>query len=395
MSSNLYQASHQWATRPADERYPSIETMQLACKSYAQSARTVSVQAKELQLEPDGQDLRLLGKTGASAKLTHYAFGQLARLAGAPAEYLRGLSPTLAAENLRYGFRARDDRPLQLLLHTGGDLVTRAITTESYDRVWNFEIIERIVSSRMVAQGWRVPPARPAFAGQPGTRPATQADILPNQADFGLSIRVGDPIAPAGLYASDHDMFMFLVNPDRSVCDGDKQLNRGVFIQNSEVGDCALRFKLFLYDNVCGNHIVWGVAKVMDVSVRHVKGQARARGNTLRTASAKWQIMASGAADVGAMESAIARARTYEIAASKDEVIDAVFKFAKPRSLATLTRGALESAYECAERSPRYGSPRSVWGLVNGLTEVSQKTGHTDQRTELDSHAGRLMEMVF
>jgi hypothetical protein len=94
------------------------------------------------------------------------------------------------------------------------------------------------------------------------------------------------------------------------------------------------------------------------------------------------------------MESAIKRARTLEIAATKEDVIDAIFKFAKPKGLNALTKGTIESAYEVAEQTPRYGSPRSVWGMVNGLTEVSQGS-YTDQRNEIDVQAGRLMEMVF
>ena len=49
-----------------------------------------------------------------------------------------------------------------------------------------------------------------------GIRIATEADVL-RGAGFGLSIRVGDKIAPAGLYASDHDMFVFMVNNDKRI----------------------------------------------------------------------------------------------------------------------------------------------------------------------------------
>ncbi len=84
-----------------------------------------------------------------------------------------------------------------------------------------------------------VPPARPAFPDQPGTRPATEDDVLAVK-DF-LSINVGDPVAPAGLYASNHDMFAFLINEENRIDDGsDSGLSRGVFFENSEVGAKAL-----------------------------------------------------------------------------------------------------------------------------------------------------------
>jgi len=44
-------------------------------------------------------------------------------------------------------------------------------------------------------------------------------------------------ISPAGIYASDHDMFSFLVNEEYRIDDGsDGGLARGFFVQNSEVG---------------------------------------------------------------------------------------------------------------------------------------------------------------
>ena len=50
---------------------------------------------------------------------------------------------------------------------------------------------------------------------------------------------------PSGLYASDHDMFAFLVAPDRVISDGGGgSLMRGIFVRNSEVGDAALSVTL-------------------------------------------------------------------------------------------------------------------------------------------------------
>ena len=53
-------------------------------------------------LQENNAELRIVGKAG-SARLTHYAFGQLAGRVGAPASYIRNLPATLAAQNLNYG----------------------------------------------------------------------------------------------------------------------------------------------------------------------------------------------------------------------------------------------------------------------------------------------------
>ncbi len=396
---NLYEASAQWASRPEDERYESLQAMLDATKRYAEGSRTSTVYLRDLRVEATGQDLALLGQTNVPARLTHYAFGQLARTVGAPAAYLRSLPAALASTCLNEGLRAKA-RALSstdkhsLLCHQNGSLVARALTTDSYDRVWNYEIASRIQRD-LVPNGWQVPPARPAFAGQKGTRKATRADLLPNQADFGLAIKEGDDIAPAGLYASDHDMFAFLVNQVDPAWDGKKFLHRGVFIQNSEVGDCSLKFTLFTYDNVCGNHIVWGAGEVTSIAIRHIKSDSAARGNTLRNALHKWHVASQKLPTGSDLSGQIIKAKEYEIASTKDEVLDAVFAFGKKRSLSRLNRPTLEAAYDLCERTPRYGAPTTVWGMVNGLTEYSQTSKYADERNDLDVQAGRLMEMAF
>ena len=78
--------------------------------------------------------------------------------------------------------------------------------------------------------------ARPVFPNQPGTRPATEADVL-QAVTFGISAKLGDPIAPAGLYLGDRSLFAFLIHEDRRIEDGtDAGLLRGFLVWNSEVG---------------------------------------------------------------------------------------------------------------------------------------------------------------
>ncbi len=95
------------------------------------------------------------------------------------------------------------------------------------------------------------------------------------------------------------------------------------------------------------------------------------------------------------LEADISKARAFEIAATREEVIDAVFKFAKAKNLTRLGRKALEAGYDLAEASPRYGNPNTVWAMTNGLTELSQKTGYADDRVEMDKQAGKVMDMAF
>lgn len=402
--SNLYQASNQWAHRPEDERFETPEAMRDACLSYAKGSRTATVPFDALRLETQGQDLMLAGKTDTRALMTHYAFGQLCNQAKAPANFVRQLPPTLAMQVMNNRIKAVSEEnnakyDARLLFHANGNLVVRAVTSELYDRVWNYELLDRGIIPLIREFGWRVPPARPAKANQKGTRKATAADILPGQEGFGLSIKVGDDIAPAGLYASDHDMFAFIVHTDRVVRAGNRALMRGCFFRNSEVGDGSLEGTFFLLDNVCGNHICWGVENVHSIKIRHIAGKDKVdQGETLKRFTKQWDVEMAKYIDAGAQdqELKIAKAMSYRIGATKEEVIDTLFKYARTHSLPAITKKRLDAAYETAKlHEGWYGDPKSAWGMVSGLTENSQKDGYADERNDVDQQAVKVLEIAF
>jgi hypothetical protein len=73
-------------------------------------------------------------------------------------------------------------------------------------------------------------------------------------------------------------------------------------------------------------------------------------------------------------------------------VLDAVFKF----GIAGLSKTTIDAAYETAEQfTDAYGDPRTVWGMVNGITHYSQESAFADSRTLLDRAAGRLLQAAF
>lgn len=81
-----------------------------------------------------------------------------------------------------------------------------------------------------------------------------------------------------------------------------------------------------------------------------------------------------------------------ELGASKDEVLDAVFKM----GIQGLSRGLIAEGYEkAAEHEDWYGSPRTVFGLTSGLTEIARDMPFADERTQLDRAAGKLMQVAF
>jgi len=382
MGNNLHAASSQWASRPADERFWTLKDMTAACVASQQGSAVSRVKFGDLRAEPRAGELAIVGEKGNPARLTHYAFGQLAGSVGAPAGYLRELPTHVAAECLNVGFAKNEEAnrlDRDLLFHKNGDLTLRACLSERYERVWDADVCRYLQG----LDGWRNPAGRHIYGP---SRPATAEDILPGQ----INIHEGDLIGPAGLYASDHDMFAFLVAPDRVIGHGADTLMRGIFVRNSEVGDSSLVFTFFLMQAVCGNHIVWGAQGVHEVRVRHT-GQAPMR-KALREFEAELRRYRDGAAEE---EAGIIAAKTLILGSSKDEVLDALVKYAKTHSI-PLSRQRLNEGYDTAEaHQDWYGNPRSLWANVAGLTHASQSIGFADDRSTVDRAAGKLMQMAF
>lgn len=382
----LFKANNQWSTRPADERFWTLEEMHNACETYKGQARVLSVPYSDIRVEAVDSDVQVTGKAGTPAKLTHWAFGQLARKVEAPANYLRNLPATLAVQNLNHGLKERSSQNndvASLMFHKNGSLLLRSFLSEDYTRIWNSDITQRLMT--LTADGWRVPPARPAQDGQPGTRKATEKDVLDVRMG-GLGIEVGDLIAPAGLYASDHDMFAFLVNEKNRIEDGsDGGLSRGFFVSNSEVGAASFKLTTFLYRTVCANHIVWGAESVKEVSIRHIgRAEDKAWG------SLAVEVKKYADSSVSDLEAQIKTAKSYQLGMNKDEVLDRLF------GLKIAGRKVLDAAYEIAvENEKTDGAPNTAWGMMNGMTRLSQTLTYADERNEMDKAGAKILEVAF
>lgn len=381
--SNLHAASSQWASRPADQRFWSLSEMKASCAAVHAGCATATQSFANMRAISTADSVGLLSPSGNTARLTHYAFSQVAGAAGAPAGYLRELPADLAAQAINVGLAKRANDPARdLLFFKNGGLTLRACLSNRYERVWDDELcsyLERL-------DGWR-PPAGRAPEGYDGpTRIATADDILPGQ----INIAPGSTIAPSGLYASDHDMFAFLVAPDRIIDDGDGgALMRGVFVKNSEVGDASLSVTCFLMQAVCGNHIVWGAKNTHEIRIRHVGS------NPLRRAMRGLEVELRRYHDAAPEEERMIKAaKRTVLGQNKEDVLDALVKYVKGHSL-PLPRTTLVKAYDvAADHTDWYGSPNTVWGMVAGLTHASQSTGFADDRAVTDRAAGKILDMV-
>lgn len=375
----LFKATRQWSTRPSDERFETLETLYTATKHYAEQAAEANVPWGEMRTESIDGDVQLVGKTGVPAKLTHWAFGQLCSRVDAPASYLRDLPATLASQNLNHGLKAKSDSSsAALMFHSNGSLLLRSVTSERYSRIWNWELAKRLLDLQQM--GWE--PARPDKHWASQNLPVgTCIACCGNGCD---KCKQTGKEMPA-LYASDHDMFAFVRNKTAIIREPGNPdgLQRGVIVENSEVGASSLKMTRFLYREMCGNHIIWGASKVIEISLRHV-GDIRTRFGAYAAEVRKYAE--SSASDE---ESQIASSKTRILGKTKDEVLDMLFG-----KRLNVSRKVLEAGYD-ATVTDQDGPANTAWGIVQGLTRHSQTLPYADQRTAIDRAAGKILTITF
>lgn len=394
---NILKAHHQWSERPDDERFWTLEDLHASTKAVADTAvEQDKVQTNNLRVEKgDGDnELILAGKKGMYSNLTHWAFGQVCRAAqvelnkAAPADFFRSLPATLAAQNLNYGLSKLSNSHTSALLFNrlngNGDLILRALTGTLYSRVWNHTIASRLLE---LPANWKTPPARPVWNRDtdPRARIATEADTF-----AGSLVKPGELIVPSGLYASDHDLFVFLVDTENRVEDGSEGgLYRAVMLWNGEVGELSLGYTECLVRVVCGNHILWDVTDYREVRVRHVGAATESKfWNQLEVDFR--EISGRSASDE---TSAVEEFKRAEFKGTKEEFLSVLIERMKGKGIAAKT---LRAAYDVAEENvDTDGSPRSKWGMFNGLTRLSQQTTYTDKRTDLDRNASKVLKVDF
>lgn len=373
----LFKANRQWSERPTDERFSTLQALYDATKHYAEVAREASVPWSNMRTEAIEGDVQLVGKTGIPAKLTHWAFGQLCQRVEAPASYLRDLPATLAVQNINHGLAKRGNGDnAALMFHENGGLLLRSCTSERYSRIWNWELADRLL--RLQELGWE--PAKPDKRFDGGNPDLCQ---MCGGAGGDCKHCAGTGHALPALYASDHDMFAFIRNRSAVIREPGNPdgLQRGVIVENSEVGASALKMTRFLYREMCGNHIIWGASRVLEISLRHV-GDVRTRFGAYAAEIRRYAE--SSASDE---ESKIASAKTRILGKTKDEVLDMLFG----QKRLAIPRRTLEAGYDAVIPS-QDGDPNSAWGIVQGLTRYSQTIPYADQRTTIDKAAGKIIE---
>jgi len=251
--------ARQWASRPKDERFLSLGDMYRARKLSAEQREEVVIDNALTGLIPEGGDGDVrLDLAGESFMPTNWSFSQLSKLAGAPPQFLRKLSPETATRAFNESWQRKQGALGDLKAYRSEHQI-HAVTSRSYGRLYDHSVIEAVQEIAGTGQGeshWKVP----------GVLDWTTGRYDPNQSVTTSSTT---------LFGSDRDIFLFLVDDTRPIQigtlpSGDPDyVFRGFYVWNSEVGASTVGCATFLLRGVCANRILWGCENHQEIRLRH------------------------------------------------------------------------------------------------------------------------------
>ncbi|MFS3136076.1 DUF932 domain-containing protein [Gluconacetobacter sacchari] len=365
--------SSEWFSRPDDERYLSLSDLHAATLARAEraTARTVESRAIRVEASRDNAERLTLTVPGQNDPIapTHWSFGQMCSLVSAPSSYLRNLPAPLAAINLQHGLLSHRAELIKTLETEDGRVELRAVTGPDYGRIWDHELVgavRKIAGDGTGDTNWKVP------------------GVI-DWATMTHNPYVDITKETTTLYASDRDVFLFLVDDTHPIeagrlPNGDPDLYfRGFYVWNSEVGSKSLGIASFYLRGVCQNRILWGVENFEQITIRHSKFAA---SRFVQQAAPALRNFAT--AGPASFVSGIQASRQAIVARDDDDRETFLRRrgFSKPE-----TTKIIETVLHEEGRKPE-----SVFDFVQGITALARTKANQDTRLDLEEKARRLME---
>lgn len=367
--------SSEWFSRPDDERYLSLGELYAAVRARAERAAARTVEARAIRVEArrdDAERLALIvpGRDEPIAP-THWSFGQMCSLVGAPAGYMRQLPAPLAAINMQHGLLSHRAELVKTLEADDGRIELRALTGPDYGRIWDHELVAAVMKIAGDGTGdtrWKVP-------GLLDWSTMTHNPFVEVTKDT------------TTLYASDRDVFLFLVDDAHPIeagrlPNGDPDLYfRGFYCWNSEVGSKTLGMASFYLRAVCMNRNIWGAEGFEEISIRHSKFASHRFAHQAAPALERFATSSPAPFLAGI------RAAREQIVARKDDDRDSFLRrrgFSRPE-----TEKIIATVLEEEGRPPE-----SIFDFVQGITALARTRPHQDSRLELEGKAAKLLASV-
>lgn len=367
--------SSEWFSRPDDERFLSLTDLYDTVRSRADRAQARTIESAAIRVEAtrdNAERLELLvpGQRQAIAP-THWSYGQLCSLVGAPSTYMRQLPAPLAAINLQHGLLNHRAELVKTLELDDGRVELRAVTGPEYGRIWDHELVSAVMKIAGNGTGdtmWKVP-------GVLDWATMTHNPFVDITKDT------------TTLYASDRDVFLFLVDDTHPIeagrlPNGEPDLYfRGFYAWNSEVGSKTLGIASFYLRAVCANRNLWGTENFEEITIRHSKFAAQ------RFAHEAAPALTSFANSSPAPFIAGIKAARGRIVARKDDDRET---FLRKRGFSKGETGKVIEMVLSEEGRP----PESIFDFVQGITALARTKTNQDTRLQLEGKAKKLLERV-
>lgn len=367
--------SSEWFSRPDDERYLSLSALYAAVRTRADraTARTVETRTLRVEASRDNAERLALIVPGREEPIapTHWSFGQMCSLVGAPAGYMRQLPAPLAGINMQHGLLSHRAELVKTLEADDGRIELRAVTGPDYGRIWDHELVAAVMKIAGEGTGdtrWKVP-------GLLDWSTMTHNPFVEVTKDT------------TTLYASDRDVFLFLVDDAHPIeagrlPNGDPDLYfRGFYCWNSEVGSKTLGMASFYLRAVCMNRNIWGAEGFEEISIRHSKFASHRFAHQAAPALERFATSSPAPFLAGI------RAAREQIVARKDDDRESFLRrrgFSRPE-----TEKIIATVLEEEGRPPE-----SIFDFVQGITALARAKPHQDARLELEGKAAKLLSSV-
>lgn len=367
----------QWFSRPNDQKFLSITDLYKHVKYEADLSKSNIIDFRTIKTQTSTKDpntLKFLLPTSdvpIEAEATHWSFGQMATLLGAPAGYLRKLPATIAGINLQYMANNFRSEMVKTYIRQNGKTEIRAVTGPEYGRILDAEVVEavqKIAGNGIGDTHWKVPGV---LNWQKGTY----------NPDAPITIE------STTLFASDRDVFMFLVDDRRPIeigtlPDGSPDLVfRGFYVWNSEVGSKTFGIATFYLRGVCQNRMLWGVEGYNKMVLKHSKNAPMRF-----SAEAAPILEAFSNTSTERFIEGVKTAKTTLVAKTDDDRETFLTNSGFTKSE---TKKIIESVL-----SEEQKAPESIWDFVQGITAVARTQGHQDHRIDMEKKAGKLLDSL-
>ena len=365
--------SSEWFSRSDDEKFLSLSELYASVKGRAEQSRTRTVERAAIRVEAHRDDPEklalILPDAEAPVAPTHWSFGQLASLVGAPAAYLRQLPAPLAGINLQYGLTNHRAEQVKTLEVANGRTELRAVTGPDYGRIYDHDLVAAVQRIAGVGVGdtrWKVPGVLDWSTGVYNPMVDVTKDTTT-------------------LYASDRDVFLFLVddmNPIEAgtLPDGSPDLFfRGFYCWNSEVGAKTLGIASFYLRAVCQNRNLWGVEDFQEISIRHSKYAANRFAHEAAPALAN-------------IADSSPRPFIEGIHAAPSASSPAVTRTEPTFSGSAVSRRAETAKIVETVLAEEGRPPESVFDFVQGIAAVARSKPQQDSRLAMETRAKAILE---